>query len=234
MKAQFLPRIGFLGPVCLLCLLLAHQTLESLPDTGPSRIHARDLVVPVTPEVWPDNNLTARAVAGYLATRALDFETAVNKGNGLYCRCKAKWQLSDESPWTNINELEDYYTRRPYGKGAGKEPDSMASLGEALSAMGLPTVISSNNGKDGNLVPQIWSQSEDWETEVVAGGRTTRADHEATQAFYINVMSPTSGLIIAENNESPVSISGRHCPVENWSDIVWLIMQPWRSQPVAL
>ncbi|GLA27018.1 hypothetical protein CBS147346_9370 [Aspergillus niger] len=222
MKAQLLPRIGFLGLVGLLCLLLVHQTLQGLPDTGPSRIHARDLVVPVTPEVSLDNNLTARAVSGHLATRALDFQTAVNKGNGLYCRCKAKWQLSDESPWTNINELEDYYSRQSYGKVAGSEPQSMVSLRGALTAMGLPTVISSNNGKDGKLVPQMWAQTLEWVTEVVAGGRTTRTNHERTDGFYVNVMSPTAGLIIAEQNESPVSFSGRHCPIEKWSDVVWL------------
>ena len=43
-----------------------------------------------------------------------------------------------------------------------------------------------------------------------------------TSGFYTNHMSPKAGLIIAENNWSPYAMEGRHCPLEKWSDVVWL------------
>ncbi|GKZ29769.1 hypothetical protein AbraIFM66950_006399 [Aspergillus brasiliensis] len=223
MKTQSLPRIGVLGLVSLLCLLLVYQAL-SLPRSSSSRLHARDLVVPVIPELGPDQNLTVRAVRyGHLAERALDFETAVNKGNGLYCKCKARWQLSDESSWTTTEELERYYSEESYGIEPGNKAASAEWLEEALTAKGLPTIMSSNNGKDGNLVAEYWVQEKDWMTEVIAGGHTTRTTYDATYGFFMNVMSPKAGLIIAENNRSPAAMSsGQHCPLEKWSDVVWL------------
>ncbi|KAJ5175657.1 uncharacterized protein N7482_001534 [Penicillium canariense] len=216
MGSQPLLRLGFLGLIGLLCLLLVHQTLH-VTDSSPSRNHARDLVASATPRVWQGQNLTISVSSSRgLAARALDFETAVQKGNGLYCKCRAKWQLSDESAWTTIDELENYWESHAYGENAGTEPDSVAWLKEALTAKGLPTVLSSNNGKDGNLVGQFWVQEKPWTTEVNANGKET-------DGFYINPMSPIAGLVIAENNRSPADMSGgRTCPISKWSDVVWL------------
>ncbi|KKK13069.1 hypothetical protein AOCH_007048, partial [Aspergillus ochraceoroseus] len=216
MASPALLRVGFLCLVGLLCLLLVYQSFQ-VASSSHSRIHARDLEVSATAETWEDRNLTV-SVASYrgLAARAdlLNFETAVKKGSGLYCRCKAKWELSDDSDWATKSQLEDYWEKKPYKVDpASNVPTSAGWLKEALTGLNLPYQMSSGgDGKDGKLVGEIWFQSEDWTTELIANGKVTRTTHEATHGYYINVMSPQAGLIIAELNFSPAYMSGGQSP----------------------
>ncbi|KAJ5632141.1 hypothetical protein N7490_008480 [Penicillium lividum] len=225
MPSLVLHRIAFLGLLGLLGLLLVHRTFQ-VASGSLGRIHARDLGVSLAAQGWEDQNLTALAVSPRdLAIREtlLSFDTAVNKGSGLYCKCKAKWQLEFESDWILQNELERYWTQQKYPRDSDNLVDSSVWLQEALTGLGLPYERSSNNGKDGNLVAEFWAQNVGWETKKVSvNGAVTRTMHDATDGFYINIMSPAAGLIIAENNQNPLIMSGRNCPLSKWSDVVFI------------
>ncbi|KAJ5565315.1 hypothetical protein N7513_001557 [Penicillium frequentans] len=225
MPSLVLPRIAFLGLVGLLGLLLVHRTFQ-VASGSLGRIHARDLGVSPAAQGWEDQNLTALTVSPRdLAIRAdlLSFDTAVNKGNGLFCKCKAKWQLEFESDWILQDELERYWSEQQYARNHDTLVDSSVWLQEALTGLGLPYERSSNNGNDGKLVPQFWLQNVEWETEVSVNGAVTRTEQEATDGFYINIMSPAAGLIIAENNQNPAIMSGgRSPPLSKWSDVVFI------------
>lgn len=174
-------RIANLALAGLLGLLLVHQTLRA-QDKSQSRIHARDIVVSTPSQGWQARNLTIPAITSSrsLATRALTFDIAVQKGSGLYCKCKARWQLSFESDWTSQDELERYWSEAPYDMGADPMPASGGPLQEALSGLGLPYELTSNNGRDGKLVPQYWVQNREWVTEVNTNGVVTRTESEVS------------------------------------------------------
>lgn len=174
-------RIPILALAGLLGLLLVHQTLWA-QNRSQSRIHPRDIVVSTPSQGWKARNLTISAVTSpkSLAARALTFDTAVQKGSGLYCKCKAKWQLSFESDWTSQDELERYWSEEIYGMGGDTMPASGESLQKALSALGLPYELSSTDGRDGKLVPQYWVQGKPWETVVNTNGAVTRTENRVS------------------------------------------------------
>lgn len=83
-------------------------------------------------------------------------------------------------------------------------PASGESLQEALSGLGLPYELSSNNGRDGKLVPQYWVQNREWVTEVNTNGAVTRTESDVSSflarwLFYAIERTET-GMITSNSN----------------------------------
>ncbi|PYI34204.1 hypothetical protein BP00DRAFT_466920 [Aspergillus indologenus CBS 114.80] len=204
----------FLGLVALVCLFLVHQSFQV---AGVSRLSLQSRLVETSTSSleWAQaSNVSIAERNHQLHSRAkvdkdpLTLEGAIVKGRGLYCRSAGVWTLGDEpNPSFTYADFEKYYEQQFYTTLTSEE-----SLRPALSAMGLPSTISTNGGADGNLVGMLFFQSVGDITSFMQFG---------------NPMSVRSGLIIAETNWGPASLDEdeKYPSLSRWSDIVFLNYQ---------
>ncbi|KAJ5663783.1 hypothetical protein N7507_004514 [Penicillium longicatenatum] len=149
----------------------------------------------------------------------LTWEKAVKNGNGHFCNFKLITTPLDpktkqkKTIWTQ-DDLNLYWTSRRYQVGDATVSRSTEKISDALDDLKLPTALPPNKGIH-------YEQDRSWEEDGITQWQTA--------GFYIAVMNPAKGMLLAEYNESPWEMTKyddqRQPPLTRWSDVNFLMWE---------
>jgi hypothetical protein len=172
----------------------------------------------------------------------LTWEKAVANGKGHVCNFRRPTTPPDpktgqrKTVWTQ-EDLNLYWSPRVYSVGNSGISSATQDISDALKGLGISLAFPPNRGF-------YYQQDQEWVENGItkevstfhlslifdsAPKLTGDWHHQATWGFYISVMNPGKGMMLAENNVSPWeetrNDNQRQPPLTRWSDVNFLLWE---------